>query len=101
MRFLRNRRNHGQGNVRQLLRGLPPPGAGPIIKICGGPYLVVFQDEKHEFRRIGPAMPGPVANNPIPFADMRNRDGVVTEAADDGVAVKLMALLLRGPAPFD
>ena len=46
-------------------------------------------------------MPGPVANNPILIADLRNRDSVVTEAADDGVAVKPMALLLRGLTPFD
>ena len=72
-----------------------------MMEICSGPYLVVFQDEKHEFRRIGPAMPGPVANNPILIADLRNRDSVVTEAADDGVAVKPMALLLRGLTPFD
>ena len=46
-------------------------------------------------------MPGPVANNPILIADLRNRDGVVTEAADDGVAVMPIALLLRGLAPID
>jgi hypothetical protein len=77
------------------------PSRWPAIEVAGHTDRLSLEREEYVLRRIGPAMPIAIANDPLLRSDIGNQLRYVAEASKDWVVIHQVAFLVGRKAPVD